>query len=174
MAWKGCIFSIQGDHEFYSNVLKLPHWASHYPCWECDCENFSGCDPKKSMKELDLEKSSCHVWSHAELAGRPLVWPSTLPAATCQCKECKRRPYAYPVLQGGSTPTSLGVSCTMLAGLKGLERFAKKSLGKGLGWSLKKSKRNTSPRACPIGWQIWSCQCSLTATSHGQVELLWI
>ena len=71
MAWKGCIFSIQGDHEFYSNVLKLPHWASHYPCWECDCENFSGCDPKKSMKELDLEKSSCHVWSHAEQLADP-------------------------------------------------------------------------------------------------------
>ena len=71
MAWKGCIFSIQGDHELYSNVLKLPHWASHYPCWDCDCENFTGCDPEKGMKELDLGKSNCHVWSHAEQLANP-------------------------------------------------------------------------------------------------------
>ena len=32
------IWAIQGDHEFFSNVLKLPHWANHRPCWECDCD----------------------------------------------------------------------------------------------------------------------------------------
>ena len=25
-----------GDHEFFSNTLKLPHWQSHNPCWECN------------------------------------------------------------------------------------------------------------------------------------------
>lgn len=70
-AWKGHIFSIQGDHEFFSNVLKLPHWASHYPCWECDCQNFAGCDAWKSMKELDLEKSDYHVYTHDEQLADP-------------------------------------------------------------------------------------------------------
>ena len=34
--FKAAIWSIQGDHEFFSNVLKLPHWKSQNPCWECD------------------------------------------------------------------------------------------------------------------------------------------
>lgn len=33
------IWSIQGDHEFYSNVLGLPHWQNPKPCWECDAMN---------------------------------------------------------------------------------------------------------------------------------------
>ena len=34
------IWSIQGDHEFFSNVLKLPHWNTARPCWERDaCAN---------------------------------------------------------------------------------------------------------------------------------------
>lgn len=35
---KGVLWCIQGDHEFFSNALLLPHWASHYPCWECDAQ----------------------------------------------------------------------------------------------------------------------------------------
>ena len=31
------VWSIQGDHEFFSNVLNLPHWNNMNPCWECDC-----------------------------------------------------------------------------------------------------------------------------------------
>jgi hypothetical protein len=31
------LWSIQGDNEMFANVLKLPHWRSHRPCWECDC-----------------------------------------------------------------------------------------------------------------------------------------
>jgi hypothetical protein len=33
---KGIIWSIQGDHEMFSNVLKLPHWRNRSPCWECN------------------------------------------------------------------------------------------------------------------------------------------
>ena len=29
------IWVIRGDHEWFSNALKLPHWASLNPCWEC-------------------------------------------------------------------------------------------------------------------------------------------
>ena len=33
---KAVLWSIQGDHEFFSLHLKLPHWASKQPCWECN------------------------------------------------------------------------------------------------------------------------------------------
>ena len=32
------LWSIQGDHEFFSNVLQLPHWNNAEPCWECNCK----------------------------------------------------------------------------------------------------------------------------------------
>ena len=39
---KGIVWCIQGDHEFFSNVLRLPHWSSRNPCWECNCTQPSG------------------------------------------------------------------------------------------------------------------------------------
>ena len=41
----GAIWSIQGDHEFFSNVLHLPHWRNPNPCWECDCTQPGGPKP---------------------------------------------------------------------------------------------------------------------------------
>lgn len=35
--YRGAIWSIQGDHDFFSNVLLLPHWNNSHPCWMCDC-----------------------------------------------------------------------------------------------------------------------------------------
>ena len=64
--FRAYVFAIQGDHEFYSNHLGLPHWASHYPCWECPAENFPACDPSLHVKELDLEKASFDTWTHQE------------------------------------------------------------------------------------------------------------
>ena len=72
--YRAWIFNIQGDHEFYSNVLKLPHWASKWPCWECDAENFAGCSPAKYYKEICLEKQDFVVTSHAEHLSDP--WSS--------------------------------------------------------------------------------------------------
>jgi len=40
--FRGSLWSIQGDHDFFSNVLKLPHWQNEQPCWECDCTNNTG------------------------------------------------------------------------------------------------------------------------------------
>ena len=48
---KGVIWSIQGDHEFFSNTLKLPHWRNHMPCWECDCVA-SNDNPAKCFKTI--------------------------------------------------------------------------------------------------------------------------
>ena len=50
------VWSIQGDHEFFSNVLGLNHWQNAKPCWECDCQKDSIAPPGKSMKLLEEEK----------------------------------------------------------------------------------------------------------------------
>ena len=42
------LWSIQGDNEMFANVLKLPHWRNHRPCWECDCT--------QSLPHFPLEK----------------------------------------------------------------------------------------------------------------------
>ena len=46
--YKGVLWSIQGDHDMFSNVLKLPHWKNHRPCWECDCS--------QSLDHIPVEK----------------------------------------------------------------------------------------------------------------------
>ena len=68
------LWSVMGDHEFYSNILKLPHWASHYPCWECNAENWAGCDASLHYKEISLEKQKFVVGTHAEHLADP--WSS--------------------------------------------------------------------------------------------------
>ena len=69
--YRACLWAVLGDHEFFSNVLKLPHWSSHYPCWECDAQNFEGCEPTKYFKEIDLEKSNFEIASHASSLAEP-------------------------------------------------------------------------------------------------------
>lgn len=68
---KGVLWSVIGDHEFFSNTLGLPHWASHSPCWQCDAENFSPCTFGKGYKEICLEKQKFQVRSHAECLAAP-------------------------------------------------------------------------------------------------------
>ena len=41
-------------------------WASHWPCWECDAENFTPCTFGKGYKEICLEKQNFQVSTHAE------------------------------------------------------------------------------------------------------------
>ena len=65
------VWSIQGDHEFFSNVLGLPHWSSHYPCWECDAENFADATLGKEFKQIALEKADFRLYSHAECLAEP-------------------------------------------------------------------------------------------------------
>ena len=53
---RGIIWSIQGDAEFYANVLKLPHWQNKNPCHECDAQRpvfqRKKCPDGKSVKIL--------------------------------------------------------------------------------------------------------------------------
>ena len=39
------IWCIIGDQEYFSNVLKLPHWASKRPCHQCNCTSKDGVLP---------------------------------------------------------------------------------------------------------------------------------
>ena len=65
------IWSIQGDHEFYSNVLGMAHWNSRHPCWECDCQQPSTkktkCPKGKSFKLLN-EENQRYVYVGQEAA----------------------------------------------------------------------------------------------------------
>ena len=53
--WIACSFA-QGDQEFFSNILKMPHWQNKFPCAECDAQKpaFKGikCPDGKSVKLL--------------------------------------------------------------------------------------------------------------------------
>ena len=69
--YRAYVWPVLGDQEFFCNVLKLPHWASHFRCWECDAENFSDCTPGKEYKEICLEKQKFTVASHAERLADP-------------------------------------------------------------------------------------------------------
>lgn len=43
------IWAIEGDHEFFSNHLLLPHWQSHRMCWECNADTT---DDRLTWKKL--------------------------------------------------------------------------------------------------------------------------
>lgn len=32
------VWCLEGDHEYFSNALGLPHWASNVMCWDCDSD----------------------------------------------------------------------------------------------------------------------------------------
>ena len=68
--WKGVLWAIQGDHEFFSNNLKLPHWASKKPCWECNCNLEKG--PEKLWyKTLEKGKQCFEVITNEEARLHP-------------------------------------------------------------------------------------------------------
>jgi len=80
--YSAALWSIQGDHEFFSNVLKLPHWRNQHPCWECDCTNDTG-PLKKRYKTIqpnlqnwvyvDTETAASHPRSTHRLFSIPGV-----------------------------------------------------------------------------------------------------
>ena len=65
------LWAIQGDHEFFSNNLTLPHWASKKPsCWECNCKSES--TPENLWyKTLEKGKQSFKVITNEEAMLHP-------------------------------------------------------------------------------------------------------
>ena len=62
---KAVIWSIQGDHDFFSNVLGLPHWRNAKPCWECDCTNDDS-NPEKSFRTIRPSLQRFHLLDQKE------------------------------------------------------------------------------------------------------------
>ena len=83
---RGVLWSIIGDHEFFSNTLGLPHWNSKFPCWECDCENFTPGTFGKGCNTICLEKQKFKIWSHAECLADPFSNHAifSLPGVSCK------------------------------------------------------------------------------------------
>ena len=63
--FKGVVWVIQGDHEWFSNSLKLPHWASLHPCWECNAKK-NPVPEKMWYKTLDKGKQGWKKITHEE------------------------------------------------------------------------------------------------------------
>ena len=74
-SFRAVIYAIQGDAEFYSNVLKLGHWQNKFPCHECDCQRPMykkvKCPAGKSVKIVkdELQKWKEVAPAEALLAG---------------------------------------------------------------------------------------------------------
>ena len=64
--YRAVIWSILGDNGFFSNTLLLPHWASHFPCWNCDGQNFAESEEGTHVKETRMDKQKFNLVTHAE------------------------------------------------------------------------------------------------------------
>ena len=135
--------------EFYSNTLKLPHWAAHHPCWECNAQNWAGCDASLNYKEICLEKQKFVVGTHAEHLADPWSSHEIFQLPHVSSKNVRGDP-RHILFCKGSTVMSLVASCIMHATMKALERCLSKSLGKGLLCSSLKSKSSIESKAWSI------------------------
>ena len=68
--YRAVVWSIQGDAEFFSNHLGLPHWGSKAPCMECDCVS-SNADESKWFKTIEMDKQNFKYTSNSEAAENP-------------------------------------------------------------------------------------------------------
>lgn len=64
------VWNIQGDMEFFSNHLGLPHWGSLRPCMHCDCKS-SPEDESKYFKTIEMDKQNFKHTSNSEVAKHP-------------------------------------------------------------------------------------------------------
>lgn len=68
--WKAVIWQLEGDREYFSNVLKLPHWKKEHFCWQCMGDQTTGFDfttlpfpnPRLFNDELNSRLSSHWVF----------------------------------------------------------------------------------------------------------------
>ena len=68
---RAIIWSIQGDHDFFSNVLGLPHWRNAHPCWECDC-SVDGSNIGKCVKTIRPSLQRFTLVEHREALTNPI------------------------------------------------------------------------------------------------------
>ena len=56
VVYRFIIWVIEGDHEFFSNALKLPHWACHCMCWTRDADTSN---PEKHGSAYQIQDGNC-------------------------------------------------------------------------------------------------------------------
>lgn len=57
------VWTLEGDQDYFCNVLKLNHWATAHPCWACDVHTG---DPIKCWKKLKPLQQSWVVKNAAQ------------------------------------------------------------------------------------------------------------
>ena len=96
---RAVIWSIQGDAEFFANVLKLPHWQNKHPCHECDCQ-------KPVYKKKCPAGKSAKILKEAE--------QSFVPVTPAQALLAKRSSHPLFSIEGVSTALVRGDSLHIL------------------------------------------------------------
>ena len=86
------IWRIIGDQEFFASHLKLGHWASHFPCWECDAQNFKGAALENVYKQTSLEKQDFQLYTHAEHLECPTSQHAVFTILHVTCKNVRGDP----------------------------------------------------------------------------------
>ncbi len=66
--YKGIVWCFEGDQEYFANVLKLPHWGKHQPCWECDADITR---PLKTWKVIRPETQQWVIKDHTASLANP-------------------------------------------------------------------------------------------------------
>ena len=59
------VWNLLGDWEYFALHLRLPHWASLSPCWQCDChKNDEAKDWRVCWPGRGWELRDARVWQH--------------------------------------------------------------------------------------------------------------
>ena len=62
---KFVVWNLLGDWEYFALHLRLPHWASLSPCWQCDChKNDEAKDWRVGLPGRGWELRDARVWQH--------------------------------------------------------------------------------------------------------------
>lgn len=69
--YKGVLWSIQGDQDFFSNHLLLAHWAAKAPCFECDAQAKEN-PASKYFKNIQMDKQAFVKMTNAKAAEHPV------------------------------------------------------------------------------------------------------
>ena len=65
---RAIVWAIEGDHDFFSNSLYLPHWKNWNPCWQCDATQAGGEKPFQTL-DMDIFTEVDHAWAS--------TWPTS-------------------------------------------------------------------------------------------------
>ena len=65
---RAIVWAIEGDHDFFTNSLYLPHWKNWNPCWQCDATQAGGEKPFQTL-DMDIFTEVDHAWAS--------TWPTS-------------------------------------------------------------------------------------------------